>query len=358
MPCFARTKRVTRVCLPALSAARGGINVAPMEYRSRRVRRKRSPSRRRRVAPRRPYLSASLACLAVVAAFLAGWIREDGSSRTLPETAVSTRAANSVIKGSAEREAALDAFDEAVRARHEKRMGDALAALARARQADPDVPGYHLLSAELALAQQQFPELRAASEAARAEGQYAAAAFVLLGIDTWLARGTSDNETLSAADRAGAYFAEATAADFFNAPAWLYWSDVLRLTGGAEKGHNDILGSLHRLHPWDSSGFLSAKLLLALDRSGAPSSVEAGERADFTGPSSQALAGLLRALAAGSDPAPAVAQVRATYPDRQARQLLGDLKLAETEAGDSGASLVPPDSPEQSTAPIREQIAP
>lgn len=158
---------------------------------------------------------------------------------------------------------ALREIDEALRARHEKRTSGALAALDRARRADPSLPGLQVAFAEIAFNEREFSELRKAASAAQADASQSAAASVLLGVEKWLSRGGSDREMMSAADSASAQFSAATETDFFAPAAWYFQADVLRYAGREDEGRERALGALHRYQPWDSSEMLAAKAIFA-----------------------------------------------------------------------------------------------
>lgn len=197
------------------------------------------------------------------ASLFAGYQWQSAKMKARLATAVETVPADTEA-----RETALTAIDEAISAKYEKRTAGALAALDRARRTDPSVPGIDLSLAEIALNEKQFIEMRVAAGAARKEGEYAADGAVLLGVDKWLNRGASDREMSSAADAASAYFAEATGFDFFNAPAWFFWGDVLRYVGREDEGRERALAALHRYNPWDSSDVIAAKIVFASAEAG------------------------------------------------------------------------------------------
>jgi hypothetical protein len=75
-----------------------------------------------------------------------------------------------------QRASALRSLDEAVRARYEERMDDAMAQLAMAQQADPQLPGLELLAGEIALQQRDTDALSRASANASQRGDSEASA--------------------------------------------------------------------------------------------------------------------------------------------------------------------------------------
>jgi len=112
--------------------------------------------------------------------------------------------------------------------------------------------------------------MRAAAGAAKKKDDHAAGASILLGMDKWINRGASDREMSSAADAASTHFAEATDSDFFYAPAWFFWGDVLRYAGREDEGKDRALAALHRFNPWDSSDVIAAKIVFASAEAGDP----------------------------------------------------------------------------------------
>ena len=214
--------------------------------------------RSRRV--RNPYL-LSLALALCSVAFLAGYSWQ--ASRQQAEEGVE-------VVATVARVSAADAIDEAVRARYEKRPEAAQAALDRARQTDPTVPGIDVLRAEVALEQKNLVELRRSAATARSKDDHAASASVLLGVDKWISRGVGDRNVSTDAEFAGGYFDEATQIDFFAAPAWFFWGDFLRYAGSEQDGGSRIISALHRFGPWNSSDLIVAKALAAAAQTGAP----------------------------------------------------------------------------------------
>lgn len=217
-----------------------------------RRRRNRPPARTKRVF-------AWVALVVCLASFSGGFLWKklgSRSSRAQPNVA-------DIAPDPAARAEALREIDEALRARHEKRTSGALAALDRARRADPSLPGLQVAFAEIAFNEREFSELRKAAAAAQADATQSAAASVLLGVEKWLSRGGSDREMMSAADSASARFAEATETDFFAPAAWYFQADVLRYAGREEEGRVSAFRALVRYQPWDSPDLIAAKTIFA-----------------------------------------------------------------------------------------------
>ena len=210
--------------------------------------------------------------LVVAAAFVFGFAWQSphksggGTARSTPDKAVDLQA----------RAAALEFLDEALRAQREGRINGALSAQDRARRADTSLPGVDISFAALAFGENEFAEMRAAATAAAKKGDHAAAANVLFGMGKWIERGASDREMASAADAASAHFSDAIEADYFHAPAWFFWGEVLRFAGRERDGHLRALAALHRFGPWDSADVLTAKMVFASAEGGASSFVGLG----------------------------------------------------------------------------------
>ena len=220
-----------------------------------------SSARRRHEQATRIFLL--VAALLAVASFFGGYAWQSKKTKTRAAAVIDRAPDNTEA-----RSAALVALDEAITAKSEKRTTGALAALDRARRADPSIPGLDVAFAEIALNEKQFIEMRAAAGAAKKKDDPAAGASVLLGMDKWINRGASDREMSSAADAASAHFAEATETDYFHAPAWFFWGDVLRYAGREAEGRGRALSALHRFNPWDSSDVMAAKLVFASAEAG------------------------------------------------------------------------------------------
>jgi len=220
-------------------------------------------SSERRDSERAARLFLIASALLAVAGFFGGYTWQ--SKKTKAPAAVGAQPSDTAAS-----EAALTALDEAITAKHEKRVAGSLSALDRARRADPSAPGLDVAFAEIALNEKQFIEMRAAAGAAKKKVDHAAGASVLLGMDKWINRGASDREMSSAADAASAYFAEAIEADYFHAPAWFFWGDVLRYAGREDEGKDRALAAMHRFNPWDSSDAISAKIVFASAEAGDP----------------------------------------------------------------------------------------
>jgi hypothetical protein len=238
----------------------------------------RSDSRRwssvRRRHERAPRIFLLVAALLAVASFFGGSAWQSKKTKTRVAAVIDRASDNTEA-----RTAALAALDEAITAKSEKRTTGALAALYRARRADPSVPVLDVAFAEIALNEKQFIEMRAAAGAAKKKDDHAAGASVLLGMDKWISRGASDREMSSAADAASAHFAEAIEADYFYAPAWFFWGDASRYAGREDEGRVRALAALHRFNPWESSDVIAAKIVFASAEAGDSvfGSLEAGE---------------------------------------------------------------------------------
>ena len=203
-----------------------------------------------------------LAFSAIALAFTAGYFWKShalhASRNPSPQTTITPE----------DRRKALAAIDDAMRAKTEKRMAGRLAAIERARNADPQMPAPDILLAEIAFESGKFDEMRAAAASARAKGGYTADAELLLGVDKWINR-SSGNLSSSVAN-AAVHFTASSDADFAFSQAWFFQGDFLRYAGSENEGRDHILSALHRLNPWDSYDALAAKAILASAEAGNP----------------------------------------------------------------------------------------
>ena len=267
-----------------------------------------------------------VAALAVFAAFASGFAWRSSHGLRSGWSVEADKAADLQARG-----AALELLDEALRAQREQRINGALSALDRARRTDPSLPGVDVSFAALALGEKQLAEMRTAAMAAKAKNDHAAAASVLLGMDKWIARGPSDREMSAAADAASAHFAEATESDYFFAPAWFFWGDVLRYAGREDEGRAHAFAALHRFNPWDSSDVIAVKIVLASGES-----VFAGFGVDDGSPLIQAASDL--ADATTSDGAGSLSTL-APYAARQTLTALSDETFFCSPPGPSSNGL-------------------
>jgi len=205
---------------------------------------------------------AFTAALVVLVSFCAGYV-----SRSPLAGGLFPARAEQTFVASAARANALGQLDEALRAKHEKRMHGSLAALDRARRTDASLPGIDVSLATMALEEKRLSEMQAAALTGAKNGTHSSAANVLLGLGKWIERGPSDQDLASSADAASIYFAEAVEADYSHPEAWFFWGDVERYAGRERSGSKRVLAAMRRFDPWDSSDVLVAKIVFALAES-------------------------------------------------------------------------------------------
>lgn len=233
------------------------------------------------------------AIASVLLCFLIGYLWASNARRPV------TAPARVAIAGEAPgRRAALDALDEAMQAKYEGRIADALDALQRARSADPRTPGLDILLAEISLEDRNPTMMLAAARQAEKKGGDRPEAQLLTGLHRWITRGLESRASSDAAVAAGDRFSEAILDDYFFASAWYFSGDVRRHVGFEAEGWKYGVGGLHRLNPWDSHGIVDLKIALAADEAEMPSPKGKSPQADAA---MQAVVALRRALAGGAD---------------------------------------------------------
>jgi len=237
--------------------------MSTMSFSGSRDSRRSSSARRRQARATRIFLLVG--SLFAMASFFGGYAWQAQKTKLRGAAAVG---AADVPADPAARAEALDHIDEAIRAKHEKRAAGALSALERARRADRSLPGLDVMRAELALKEQNLIAMRAAASSAKKKGENIANAEVLLGLDAWFNHGSSDKDFGTAVDAASAHFKEAATSDLFAAQTFVFWGEILRSAGSAVEGHGRTMSALLRLHPWDSSDVLTAKMIFAATEAG------------------------------------------------------------------------------------------
>ena len=326
--------------------------VNPMPSRSRSRRRKRPSSGRRRPRRKKRRLSpeallrrrkrriifCTVSALVVLSSFVASFFWHRLQLRRLA-------AASDIPPATEEQRAsALRSLDEAVRARYEERMDDAMAQLAMAQQADPQLPGLELLVGELALQQRDTDALSRASANASRRGDSEASAKLLAALGVWLRRG--ELGVARAGPQAKQLLLEAAESSPSEASVHFFHGELSRQLGEGSAAHAYLLSALRRQSPWKSSALLRIKMQLA-----AAEASEAGEAVEVSAPDSQS-AGALRwreAVHRGTGTQEELKAMIALAPSLQTIVLLPDpaLKFGDDAAADRalrrelGSSVLP-----------------
>lgn len=231
-------------------------------------------------------------------------------------------------------EEALRLLDEAVKAKHEKRHDNALAAATAARKADPNIAGIDVLVGEIALETGQLDVTQRAAREALSRGQDESAANLLLALDKWMMRGAVGGAGV-ARGAVSQILSEAADAEMSKADTFFFWGEMERHAGREDLARARILGGLHRMQPWHSSDIISAKMQLAADDARASS--ENGMHGELSVPSTpigNAVVDLRRALQSSADARASLAALRGAATGRQLTLLLGDQAFAGAVAPD------------------------
>jgi hypothetical protein len=326
--------------------------VNPLPSRSRSRRRKRPSSGRRRPRRKKRLLSpeallrrrkrriifCTVSALIILSSFVASFfwhrlqIRRLAAASDIPPATEEQRAS------------ALRSLDEAVRARYEERMDDAMAQLAMAQQADPQLPGLELLAGEIALQQRDTDALSRASANASQRGDSEASAKLLAALGVWLRRGELGVER--AGPQAKQLLLEAAESSPSEASVPFFHGELSRQLGEGSAAHAYLLSALRRQCPWKSSALLRVKMQLA-----AAEASEAGEAVEVSAPDSQSVVALRwrEAVRRGTDASEELKAMIALAPSLQTIVLLPDpaLKFGDDAAADRarrrelGSSVLP-----------------
>lgn len=243
-----------------------------------------------------------------------------------------------------QRASALRSLDEAVRARYEERMDDAMAQLAMAQQADPQLPGLELLAGEIAVQQRDTDALSRASASASQRGDSEAPAKLLAALGVWLRR--SELGVERAGPQAKQLLLEAAESSPSDASVHFFYGELSRQLGEGTAAHAYLLSALRRQSPWTSSALLRVKMQLA-----AAEAFEAGEAVEVPAPDSQSAVALRwrEAVRRGTDASEELKAMMALAPSMQTIVLLPDpaLKFGDDAAADRalrrelGSSVLP-----------------
>ena len=235
-----------------------------------------------------------------------------------------------------QRASALRSLDEAVRARYEERMDDAIAQLAMAQQADPQLPGLELLAGEIALQQRDTDAL------SREDSEAPAKLLAALGV--WLRRGELGVER--AGPQAKQLLLEAAERSPSEASVQFFHGELSRQLGEGSAAHAYLLSALRRQSPWKSSALLRVKMQLA-----AAEASEAGEAVEVSAPDYQSVVALRwrEAVRRGTGAPEELKAMIALAPSLQTIVLLPDpaLKFGDDAAADRalrrelGSSVLP-----------------
>jgi len=287
---------------------------------------------------RKEIIFCTVAVLIIVSSFVASFFWHRLQLRRL--------AAASDISPSTEeqRASALRSLDEAVRARYEERMDDAMAQLAMAQQADPQLPGLELLAGEIALQRRDTDALSRASANALQRVDSEASAKLLAALGVWLRRGELGVER--AGPQAKQLLLEAAESSPSEASVHFFHGELSRQLGEGTAAHAYLLSALRRQSPWKSSALLRVKMQLA-----AAEASEAGEAVEVSAPDSQSAAALRwrEAVRRGTNASEELKAMIALAPSLQTIVLLPDpaLKFGDDAAADRalrrelGSSVLP-----------------
>ena len=326
------------------------VNPLPSRSRSRRRKRPSSGRRRprrkkRRLSPeallrrrKRRIIFCTVSALVVLSSFVASFFWHRLQLRRLA-------AASDILPATEEQRAsALRSLDEAVRARYEERMDDAMAQLAMAQQTDPQLPGLELLAGEIALQQRDTDALSRASANASQRGGSEAPAKLLAALGVWLRRGELGVER--AGPQAKQLLLEAAESSPSDASVHFFHGELSRQLGEGSAAHAYLLSALRRQCPWKSSALLRVKMQLA-----AAEASEAGEAVEVSAPDYQSVVALRwrEAVRRGTDASEELKAMIALAPSLQTIVLLPDpaLKFGDDAAADRalrrelGSSVLP-----------------
>lgn len=227
-----------------------------------------------------------------------------------------------------QRAEALRLLDCAIEAKHGELSGEASRLAEEARLINPQTPGLDVFIADMLLSQGQIDSVSTAARAALELPGSAARPKLLLALEAWMRRGQTGS--VEAGERATQWLREAGEDELANSAVRFFAGDFLRSAGRPAEAQANLLASLYRQHPWDSSTLLAAKLWLALEEAGpaanSGNAAAPGQADETFGPPAVLLK---RVLESGEDVAPAVAALPTMFSAKQTEELLSDPALAQ-----------------------------
>jgi hypothetical protein len=287
---------------------------------------------------RKEIIFCTVAVLIILSSFVASFFWHRLQLRRL--------AAASDISPSTEeqRASALRSLDEAVRARYEERMDEAMAQLAMAQQTDPQLPGLELLAGEIAIEKRDTEALRHASANALQRKDNKASAKLLAALEVWQRRDGLGME--QAGPQAKQLLLDAAESEPSHVAAHFFYGEISRQLGDSTAAHAHLLLALRRLVAWQSSALLQVKMQLA-----AAEALEAGEVVEVSAPDAQSAVALRwqEAVRRGTDASEELKAMIALAPSLQTIVLLPDpaLKFGDDASADRalrrelGSSVLP-----------------
>jgi hypothetical protein len=240
--------------------------------------------------------------------------------------------------GPVQRVRALGLLDSAVEAKNGQLWSEAARLAVEARQTDPTAPGVDIFLGELALEQGDTDTVGSAAQAALQRDPASASAKLLLALKAWMLRGQTGSTEAGAV--ATQMLQEAAADEMSNGAVRFFAGDFLRAIGRSAEAHANLLGGLHRQHPWHSAAMIAAKLQLAVHDAGPSASLGS---AAFAGPEVErfglSAGAFLRAARGTGDAAGAASALRRIFTAKQIALLFSDPALAKQPAALVGPSL-------------------
>ncbi len=259
------------------------------------------------------WCGVGLVCFAFAAGFAwrNNWFRAESGSEPMQKI------------GLAQRGEALGLLDRAIEAKYNELWTEATRLAFEARETDPATPGVDIFIGEMALERDDINVMGSAARAALRRQPASANAKLLLALQAWVLRGQTG--ATEAGTAAAQTLQEAATDELSNGPVRFFAGDFLRAIGRPAEAHANLLGSLYRLHAWQSAALIAAKFSLALEE--APSSVApisaalSDPHVERFGASS---ADLHRAIANDGAVSPAVSALRSFYTAKQIEVLARD----------------------------------
>ncbi len=258
---------------------------------------------------RRRWLRKALLFLVPAFSFASGWFFSPSFSRA---------------PSAGDREKALRFADEAARHAYADNWRDAYISAARARHANPEIPGMELMVAQMLFNAGHPAAAASYARIAQERGDSPSATALVLGLEAWSLRGADTLSFANAGLVSRLWLEHAAGETLSDGAPRFFLAEIGRMAGRSEPAR--MTQALHRFQPWESAVILDAKMHLAAGEAGAEfnaAHLGRGLRLDSS-PQARVVNDLQRSLPREASFAEAKRRLVAVFTLRQADMILAD----------------------------------
>jgi hypothetical protein len=228
-----------------------------------------------------------------------------------------------------DRARALRFADEAARHAYADNLRQACVSAARARHANPRIPGMELMVAQMLFNAGHPAAAGSYARAALQRGDASSSAALVLGLEAWSQRGVDPLSFAHAGLVSRLWLEHAATETLSDGAARFFLAEIGRKAGRSKSA--EMTQALYRFQPWESSAILDAKMHLAAGEAGPEfraAHLGRGLSLDAS-PQSRAVKSLQRFSPREAGFADAQHRLTAVFTPRQAGLILRDPALAD-----------------------------